>query len=296
MKTLLALFALLLLPIGARAQTDGQRLSEAQYALSQNNCSAASSALDGVSDEFAKNPVWVYTAAKATECLKLYDRALMFYQQYDQLVPGQPEITKKIGEMLYLQKQQALANTASQEQKKLADQQKLLHEQQQADQAKVAAQKQSVIAAQKTLQSGLNSYGDFTYSHQGHGFRYTLTATVSNCRLRTQESIAVNEELFSYTKTENENTPLGEVNIDSIEAGEDDKGTIEGSYLEFSLAGDAEHISHVDHTTSSVSSFNDDNSTHVSSARYFSDTDSNRDAVLEKFKAAVQACQPAETP
>jgi hypothetical protein len=266
--------------------TDGQHLSEAQYALSQKDCRAASGALGSVSPAFAKdNPVWNYTAAQVTECLKQYGLALTFYQQYDQLVPGQPEITKKIGEMLYLQKQQAQANAAN-AQKNEDDEARS-----QAQNA-AAAKAQALLSAQRNLQTNLNRFGNFTYDHQDLRFHYALRSTVQNCQLETTETITSHTNEFSFQKTETETTPLAEVNPDSIDSGEPDSDNlIQGSYFYFSLAGGAEHIRHVDRTESSEDRFKDHNSTHVDTARYFADSSSNRDTVSESFKAAVLACQ-----
>jgi hypothetical protein len=95
-------FVILTLSITAFAQTDAERFAEGRVAFDKfKDCPGALQALEAVSAEGRKNPLWVFYMAKATECLNKFDDALRFYEEYDRMIPGQAAVLDKIGELRY---------------------------------------------------------------------------------------------------------------------------------------------------------------------------------------------------
>jgi hypothetical protein len=86
----------------ALAQTDAEQFAEGRTALDKfKDCPAALKALEEVSAEGRKNPLWLFYMAKTTECLNRFSDALRFYEEYDHMIPGQTAVLDKIGELRY---------------------------------------------------------------------------------------------------------------------------------------------------------------------------------------------------
>jgi hypothetical protein len=93
---------ILALCITAFAQTDAERFAEGRTALDKfKDCPAALKALEEVSADGRKNPLWMFYMAKTTECLNRFSDALRFYEDYDRMIPGQTAVLDKIGELRY---------------------------------------------------------------------------------------------------------------------------------------------------------------------------------------------------
>ena len=85
------------------AQTDADRFAEGRVALDKfKDCDAAYKALSGVSDQMRKEAMWLYYMARTTECLKKYGESVGYYKAYTKLIPPNPELLDKIGEVKYL--------------------------------------------------------------------------------------------------------------------------------------------------------------------------------------------------
>lgn len=86
----------------AFAQTDAEKFAEGRVALDKfKDCPAALKALETVSEEGRKNPLWAFYMAKVHECLSNNEEAIEYYKKYDALIPGQVEILEKIVEIRY---------------------------------------------------------------------------------------------------------------------------------------------------------------------------------------------------
>src|SRR5262249_22317764 len=80
---------ILTLSITGFAQTDAEKFAEGRVALDKfKDCPASLQALEGVSAEGRKNPLWVYYMAQANECLRRLSDAVHYCEQYDRLSPG----------------------------------------------------------------------------------------------------------------------------------------------------------------------------------------------------------------
>lgn len=102
----------------ALAQTDAEKFAEGRIALDQHqDCPAAESAFRSVS-EASHNAIWAFYMGKTMECLKRPADALVYYEQYDQLIPGQAEIINKIGELRYQVRKQQEEQTQRQNEAK----------------------------------------------------------------------------------------------------------------------------------------------------------------------------------
>jgi hypothetical protein len=97
----LAVWALALGARPLRAQTDAERFATARIAMEKKDCPVALNALEGYSEGGRSDPLWVLQMARVHECLGHLEDALSYYRQYDKIVPGQPEISKKLGEVSY---------------------------------------------------------------------------------------------------------------------------------------------------------------------------------------------------
>src|SRR5260370_19891071 len=85
-------FVVLLCSSAAFPQSDAEKFAEGRIAFdAHHDCPAALDALQSVSDTGRKSPLWAFYMGKVEECLKRPTEALTYYEQYDQLVPGQRE-------------------------------------------------------------------------------------------------------------------------------------------------------------------------------------------------------------
>ncbi|MEW6129588.1 MAG: hypothetical protein AB1757_21285 [Acidobacteriota bacterium] len=99
---LVLLFALSLIPVSVFAQTDAHSFAEGRVALDKyKDCPAALKAFEKVSEK-GRNALWIHYIARTYECLKNYDKALVYYEQYEKFYPGRTEIIDKIAELRYL--------------------------------------------------------------------------------------------------------------------------------------------------------------------------------------------------
>jgi hypothetical protein len=86
----------------ASEQSDSASFNEGRIAFdTHHDCRAAWSAFSSVSQAFRVQPVWVWYMAQTEECLGRLGEALKYYEQYDTMVPGQPKVVDKIGELRY---------------------------------------------------------------------------------------------------------------------------------------------------------------------------------------------------
>jgi hypothetical protein len=86
----------------ASGRTDADLFNEARIAIDKfHDCPAAGKALNEISGEGKRDPIWIFYAAKANECAGNLSASLAYYREYDKRNPGQREILDKIGELEY---------------------------------------------------------------------------------------------------------------------------------------------------------------------------------------------------
>lgn len=86
----------------AQSREDAQKFAEARIAIDKyKDCAASLKALESISEEGRKNPLWVYYMGKSQECLNNLEMALKYYDQYSSLVSADAELIDKIADLRY---------------------------------------------------------------------------------------------------------------------------------------------------------------------------------------------------
>ena len=99
-------------------RSDADLFTEARIAIDKfKDCPAAVKALNEVSDAGKRDPIWIYYAAKSSECANNLVESLKQYRQYNQLSPGHAEIIDKIGELEYRLRKQRESDSAAEQQR-----------------------------------------------------------------------------------------------------------------------------------------------------------------------------------
>ena len=148
----------------ALASDDGERFAEGRVAYDKfHDCQAAYRALSAVSVAGQQEPMWIYYEAQTLDCLGRYDEALKYYRQYKNLIPPNPQLLDKIGEVAYRASQAANEKHAADE----------LATRQAAARADISGNwqthnsSQTVISLSETknfIVKGTNSIEGYTYS------------------------------------------------------------------------------------------------------------------------------------
>lgn len=105
------------LAIGQK-RSDADLFNEARIAIDKfKDCPAAVKALNEVSAQGKRNPIWIYYKARASECANDLAESLSQYREYNRIAPGHQEILDKIGELEYKLRKQQEDNAAAQQQR-----------------------------------------------------------------------------------------------------------------------------------------------------------------------------------
>lgn len=88
--------------VRAQSKEDAQKFAEARIAIDKyKDCPASLKALESISEEGRKNPLWAYYMAKNQECQNNLEAALKYYEQYSALVSADAELIDKIADLRY---------------------------------------------------------------------------------------------------------------------------------------------------------------------------------------------------
>jgi tetratricopeptide (TPR) repeat protein len=100
----------------ASAQSDETKFAEGRTAFDKyKDCPTALRAFDAISPEGRRDPVWISYMARTQKCLGNIPEAVRYYEQYDQLVPGQVDVINTIGDLRYQLVKQEEANKRAEE-------------------------------------------------------------------------------------------------------------------------------------------------------------------------------------
>jgi len=142
------LLLLIILIVGKStfAQSDADNFAEGRVALDKfKDCPTALKALNSVSEDGRKDPMWVYYMARTFECLTNYTQAIRYYTNYDTLMPGQPSILEKLAELRYMARKTAEAEVLKKKKDQAESEQKAILEQKKSEKAAERAKLQDQL-------------------------------------------------------------------------------------------------------------------------------------------------------